>query len=203
MTWNHELKYYYVDCINKLTKMEAIIAKFSVEDYHKMIEAGLLIYRDVELINGLILEMSPEGTEHTYIGETLADYFRRLTQGIAWVREARPITLTQSEPEPDIAIVRLPHSLYRSHHPYPEDIYLLIEISHSTLKFDTSEKRNTYAAANIQDYWVVDVNNKQLIIYRSPINGLYKNETRLSLDSQVSPLAFPDLNIIVNEIFNR
>ena len=183
--------------------MDTRTAKFSVQDYHKMIETGLLNYRHVELINGLILEMSPEGTEHTYIGETLADYFRRLTQEMAWVREARPITLTQSEPEPDIAIVHLPHSLYRSHHPYPEDIYLLIEISNYTLKFDTSEKRDIYAAENIQDYWVVDVKNKQLIIYHSPVNGMYENETRLSLDSQVSPLAFPDINITVNDIFNR
>ncbi|MGB5595260.1 MAG: Uma2 family endonuclease [Crocosphaera sp.] len=183
--------------------METITAKFSVENYHKMIDAGLLNYRNVELINGLILEMSPEGTEHTYIGETLADYFRRLTQGMAWVREARPITLSQSEPEPDIAIVRLPHSLYRSHHPYPEDIYLLIEISNSTLKFDTSEKRDIYAAANIQDYWVVDVKNQKLIVYRTPVNGLYENKTILSLEEQVSPLAFPDINSIVNDIFNR
>ena len=183
--------------------MDTITAKFSVEDYHKMIESGLLNYRHVELINGLILEMSPEGTEHTYIGETLADYLRRLTQGVVWVREARPITLSQSEPEPDIAIVRLPHSLYRSHHPYPEDIYLLIEISHSTLKFDTSQKRDIYAAANIPDYWVVDIKNKQLIVYLSPVNGLYENKTILSLEDRVSPLAFPDINITVNDIFNR
>ncbi|EAZ91180.1 Uma2 family endonuclease [Crocosphaera chwakensis] len=183
--------------------METITAKFSVEDYNKMIESGLLNYRHVELINGLILEMFPEGTEHTYIGETFADYLRRLTQEVAWVRETRPITLSKSEPEPDIAIVRLPHSLYRSHHPYSEDIYLLIEISYSTLKFDTSEKRDIYAAANIQDYWVVDVKNKKLIVYRSPVDGLYENETILSLDEQVSPLAFPDINIMVNDIFNR
>ncbi len=162
--------------------MDTITAKFSVEDYHKMIDSGLLNYRHVELINGLILEMSPEGTEHTYIGETLADYLRRLTQEMSWVREARAITLSQSEPEPDIAIVRLPHSLYRSHHPYPEDIYLLIEISHTTLKFDTSQKRDIYAAANIPDYWVVDIKNKQLIVYLSPVNGLYENKTILSLE---------------------
>jgi Uma2 family endonuclease len=86
---------------------------------------------------------------------------------------------------------------------YPEDIYLLIEISDSTLKFDTSEKRDIYAAANIQDYWVVDVKNQKLIVYRTPVNGLYENKTILSLEEQVSPLAFPDINSIVNDIFNR
>ncbi|GBF79362.1 Uma2 family endonuclease [Aphanothece sacrum] len=176
-------------------------AKFSVEDYHKMIEYGLLNNRQVELINGIILEMSPEGTEQAYLGETFANHLRRLTQGFAWIREARPITISNSEPEPDIAVVRLPHSMYRSHHPYPEDIYLLIEISYSTLGFDTSEKRDTYATAEIQDYWVVDVKNKQLIVYRFPLNGIYQNEIILSLEETVSPLAFPEIKINVNQIF--
>jgi Uma2 family endonuclease len=178
-------------------------AKFSVKDYHKIVESGILHNQQVELINGLILEMSPEGTEHTFIGETFADYLRRLTQGSAWIREARPITLSTSEPEPDIAVVSLPHSTYRSHHPYPEDIYLLIEISYSTLGFDTSEKRDIYAIAKIQDYWVVDVKNKQLIIYRSPLDGIYQNEIKLSLKETVSPLAFPDIKIKIDQIFSH
>lgn len=176
-------------------------AKFSVEDYHRMIEAGVLALRQVELVDGLIVEMPPEGTEHSYYGQTLADSFRLSLSGRALVRENKPITLSTSEPEPDIVIVRLPASAYLSHHPYSDDIFLLVEISKSTLAFDASVKRKTYAREGIQDYWIVDVVNKQLRVYRCPSDGDYQQITTLNGDSFISPLAFPDLAIAVKQIF--
>lgn len=178
-------------------------AKFSVEEYHQMIEAGVLALRRVELVDGLIVEMPPEGTEHSYYGQTLADRFRLSLAGRALVRENKPITLLKkNEPEPDIAIVRLPASVYLSHHPYGEDIYLLVEVSRSTLAFDTSIKRKTYATEGIQDYWIVDVVHKQLKIYRCPSEGDYQEITTLNPNSVISPLAFSDVTISVEQIFS-
>jgi Uma2 family endonuclease len=177
-------------------------AKFSVQEYHQIIEAGILAYRKVELVEGIIVEMAPEGTEHSYYGQSLADIFRLSLSGQILVRENKPITLSNNtEPEPDIALVQLPSSRYLSHHPYPEDIYLLIEISKSTLAFDSSVKRKSYAKEGIKDYWIVDIINKQLKIYRSPFQGDYQEITTLKANSILSPLAFPNTIITVQQIF--
>ena len=99
-----------------------------------MIDNGILSDRAVELLEGEIIEIAPEGPLHRFTNDTVAEYFRDLLRGQAKVFEAHPITLTNSEPEPDIAIVRLPNSNYIARHPYPEDIYCLIEISNNTLE---------------------------------------------------------------------
>ena len=88
------------------------LAKWSVEDYHCMIASGILCDRRVELLVGDIVQMSPEGPLHASRIRKVANYLRSLLNGLALVSEAHPITLEQSEPEPDIAIVRLPESRY-------------------------------------------------------------------------------------------
>ncbi len=176
-------------------------ALLSVDDYHRVIATGIFANRQVELIEGMIIEMAPESSEHTYFGENIAVLLGRLTAGRAWVRENKPVTLTTSEPEPDIVLVQLPRSRYRSHHPYPEDIFLLIEVSKSTLTFDRSEKKAIYAEAEIVEYWVIDINKKQLIVHRSPLNKEYQIIFTLTVQDSISPLAFPDTVIDVNRIF--
>ena len=136
------------------------IAKWTVKDYHKMIESGILSDRNVELILGGIVEMSPEGPLHHFINLRVADYLRSLLGQQAVVSEAHPITLADSEPEPDIAIVRSPNTLYINHHPYPEDIYWLIEISDSTLTKDLGIKKKAYARASIAEYLVINIQEK-------------------------------------------
>ena len=117
---------------DEYSKPMKTLASWSVEDYHRMIKAGILGDRRVELLEGEIVEMSPEGPTHAFYGEEIADYLRSCLGEKALVREARPITLSDSEPEPDIAVVKPPRIRYRDRHPGPDDILLLIEISQST-----------------------------------------------------------------------
>ncbi|MEM9540297.1 MAG: Uma2 family endonuclease [Cyanobacteria bacterium P01_E01_bin.42] len=177
------------------------IAHFTLEEYHRAIDAGLFCDRRVELIEGLIVEMPPEGTEHVYFEENLVDRLKRSLPGRAYIRESKPITLSNSEPEPDIVVARLPRSQYIEHHPFPEDISLLIEVSKATRNRDLSTKKQLYAAANIPEYWIVDIKNRKLIVFRSPESGDYQQSIALSVSETVSPLAFPDLAIAVSEIF--
>ena len=107
--------------------------KWTVEDYHQIIESGVLEDKSVELLDGEIVTMSPEKPIHSSRIDTVADYLRDLLRGKAKIREAHPITLDNSEPEPDIAIVRFDDNNYASRHPYPQDIYWLVEVSNSTL----------------------------------------------------------------------
>ncbi len=105
--------------------------------------------RRLELIAGDIIEMSPEGPLHSSRIRKGANYLRRIFNDFALVSEAHPITLSNSEPEPDIAIVRLPESRYDHRHPAPDDIFWLIEIADSTLHKDLHDKKHLYARSNL------------------------------------------------------
>ena len=181
--------------------MTLITAKWSLDDYHQMIESGLLAERSLELINGEIIEMSPEGVSHSFYCRGTAKYLRLLLGNRAEVSEAHPITLpNDSEPEPDIAIVRSPDTLYQTRHPFPEDIFWLIEIANSTLAKDLGVKRELYARAGIPEYWVMNLQTSELVIFRDLIDNKYRSEICLN-DGDISPLAFPDLSIDISRLF--
>jgi Uma2 family endonuclease len=173
--------------------------KWSVEEYHLMIESGLLAGKAVELLNGKIAKMSPEREEHSYTNDDVAQLLREKLQGLAKIRESHPITLDNSEPEPDIAIARLPKTIYAQHHPYPQDIYWLIEISHKTLSKDLTEKKTIYARNGIVEYWVIDLINKKLIVHTAPEGNNYTKITEYT-QGIISPLAFPELEIALEQL---
>lgn len=181
--------------------MSVTIAKWTLDDYHRMIDAGILDDRRVELLNGEIIEMSPEGPEHAQGSTDAADYLRSLLGDRAVVRDAKPITLSHSnsEPEPDVAIVQPLRTLYRSRHPYPENIFWLIEYASTSLTKDTNIKRKAYAAAEIQEYWVIDLQNRQMKVFRHPDQGNYQTETALTT-GEVCPIAFPDISVSVQRL---
>lgn len=173
--------------------------KWSVEEWHELINSGVLEGKAVELLEGDIVEVSPEGIEHSATNRSINDYLRELLKGKAYISEAHPITLDNSEPEPDIAIVRLPSTIYLQHHPYAEDIYWLIEVSNHTLAKDLEIKTATYARNGIPEYWVVDLKNKQLIVHTQPDRDKYLQIVTYSKGT-VTPQAFPDCSVPLNKI---
>ncbi|NJR32856.1 MAG: Uma2 family endonuclease [Chamaesiphon sp. CSU_1_12] len=90
---------------------------------------------------------------------------------------------------------------YLEHHPYPENIFWLIEFSNTSLAKDLTAKRNAYASANIQEYWVVDLKRRQLNVFRNPVDGDYRLERSLT-DGEISPLAFPDIVVAVSRFLD-
>lgn len=181
--------------------MTVTTAKWTLDDYHLMIQVGLLKDRHVELLNGEIVEMPPEGPEHAQLSTDAGDYLRPLLGERAIVRNAKPITIpaTGSEPEPDVAIVQPLRTLYRTRHPYPENVFLIIEYSNSSLSKDLDPKKKAYAMAGIIEYWVVDLQNHELKVFRNPINGSYTNEVTL-VDGEVIPVSFPEIKIPVKRL---
>ncbi len=104
--------------------MTVTAAKWTIDEYHRMIAAGILDNRRVELLKGEIVEMPPEGEEHAYFSSEAGEYLMRLLGDRASVRAPKPITLANdSEPEPDLAIVQRLGREYLEHHPYPENIF--------------------------------------------------------------------------------
>jgi Uma2 family endonuclease len=177
-----------------------LLLKWTVADYHRMIEAGILSDRQVELLAGEIYEMTPEGPPHSFYGGSLADYFRECLGKRALVREARPITLANSEPEPDIAIVQGTWADYRYRHPGPEEIFLVLEVSESSLAKDLEQKTGVYAAANIPEYWVLDIAAQRLIVFRNPVGANYQSRQEFQIGT-ISPLAFPEITISLSQLF--
>ncbi|HHP7231306.1 MAG TPA: Uma2 family endonuclease [Xenococcaceae cyanobacterium] len=183
--------------------MSLTLAKWTLEEYHRMIEMGLLDNRRVELLKGKIVEMPPEGKAHAYYSSEAEEYLRRVLPDRATIRAAKPITLPDnSEPEPDIAIVQRLGKEYLSHHPYPENIFWLIEYASSSLLKDLTTKLQIYAEVGIVEYWVVNLKKKQLVVFREPQDSEYAFKSTFS-DGTVNPIAFPDIAIAVNSIISH
>ncbi|MEO1145927.1 MAG: Uma2 family endonuclease [Cyanobacteria bacterium J06638_22] len=175
------------------------LTKWSVADYQRMRDLGILDHRRCELIHGEIWDMAPEGEFHRFVNDRGAEYLRRILQNRAKIFEAHPITLAESEPQPDIAIVRLPDTRYLKHHPYPNDIYWLVEVADTTLTYDLETKRTLYAEAGIQEYWVIDIARRQLIVFRDVQNGNFLTQDMVD-SGIIYPIAFPDVAIEVQQL---
>lgn len=175
------------------------LTKWSVADYQHMRELGILDHRRCELINGEIWDMAPEGEFHRFVNHRGVNYLREMMKGKAEVFEAHPITLADSEPEPDIAIVRLPDTRYLKHHPYPEDIYWLVEVADTTLTYDLDTKRKLYAASGIKEYWVINVADRQLTVFRDLQKSEFLTQNVVS-DGIIHPTAFPSVAIEVHKL---
>ena len=175
------------------------LTKWSVADYHHMRDLGILDHRRCELINGEIWDMAPEGEFHRFVNHRGVNYLREIMKGKAEVFEAHPISLANSEPEPDIAIVRLPDTRYLKHHPYPEDIYWLVEVADTTLSYDLDVKRKLYAASGINEYWVINVSERQLTVFRDLQDNNFLTQNTVS-HGIIHPTDFPTVAIEVHKL---
>ncbi|MBL1208170.1 Uma2 family endonuclease [Geminocystis sp. GBBB08] len=174
--------------------------KWTTEHYHNAIDKGIFDGESVELLRGEIIIMSPERELHAYYNTEAGDYLRNLLGNKAKIRDAKPITLpNNSEPEPDIAIVKPLGKEYLKHHPYPEDIFWIIEFSQTTLNQDLGEKKDIYAQSGILEYWVVDLKNSQLKVFRDLKNNNYTSELTLTTGI-INPLSFPQIIINVEQL---
>ncbi|MGB8701574.1 MAG: Uma2 family endonuclease [Thermosynechococcaceae cyanobacterium] len=186
-----------------LTVEPTAVKYWTVADYHRMSEMGILTPDErTELINGQIVLMAAKGTPHVL---TLRLLSRALDTLLAdqpfFVSTQDPIQLDDwSEPEPDLVIARGTVLDYTEHHPRPEEIELVVEVADSTLKRDCEIKDKFYAQAGIADYWVLDLKNRQLHVFRNPIPTGYKSHLILTEPNEIAPLSFPDLKLSLTAI---
>lgn len=184
------------------------IRAISVSEYHRMGEIGILSEDErVELIDGVLKKMSPKGTKHTASVSKLANLLPRLLEGKAWLRVQDPIVLNDdTEPEPDLALVKPRDDDYAEVHPCPDDVLLLIEVSDTSLDEDREVKLPRYAASGIPEVWIVNLVENIIEIYRKPLfsdDGTcfgYRTLTNFVKGDALIPQAFPDLEITVSDI---
>jgi Uma2 family endonuclease len=143
--------------------------RFSVDEYHRMIQSGILTENDhVQLVAGWIVEMPAIGPEHC-TSTSLVGRAIDASLPAGWiVRRQDPITLATGEPEPDVVIARGSIRDYSRRHPGPGDIALVVEVADATLNFDRVEKVKEYAAAGIPEYWIVNLVDRQIEVHRHP-----------------------------------
>lgn len=176
------------------------LTKWTVEEYHDLIEKGILDHKRVELLQGELIEMTPESPLHSYVMQSSNNYLKHLFSGRAVLQEGHPITLSYSEPEPDIAVVKLPSEQYRTRHPNAADILLLIEVSNSTLNYDLHDKKDVYEREGLEEYWVIDIPNQRLHVFKDLVDGKY-HSLIIHTDGIISPHAFPDVEVEVKKLF--
>jgi Uma2 family endonuclease len=184
------------------TEAPFTVRLWTVQEYHQMAEAGIFHPEErVELIAGQIIRMSAKGTAHTAAVRRTAKILRNLLANQAEVYTQDPIQLDNfSEPEPDIAVVRIDPLDYADHHPTPSEVYLIIEVADSSFKYVRQTKGKAYAKSGIADYWVLDVNERQLHVFREPTPEGYQSEVILSEEASLSPLQFPTFVIALQDM---
>jgi Uma2 family endonuclease len=174
--------------------------RFTVEEYHRLGETGFFQPEDrVELLNGEIILMSPIGIRHvqavTWLVECLVEQARRRYM----VSPGNPVWLSDiSEPQPDLMLV--PRTRRMKHHPQPKDVFLLLEVSDTSLAYDRDAKLKAYAEAKVREYWIVDLQGDAVDVYRRPSRGRYTASSTFSTEDVIHPLAFPDVAVPVRDI---
>jgi Uma2 family endonuclease len=166
------------------------------EEYYKMADAGIFRPNEhVQLIGGKIVTMSPQNSPHATCLILVSDALRAIFTSGYVIRIQLPLDLSpSSQPEPDIALVLGKARDYAKVH--PTTALLVVEGSESTLAFDRGEKASLYASAGIPEYWVVNLRNQQLEVYRDPVpipgepyGYGYRSSSQFVAGDTVTPLA--------------
>jgi Uma2 family endonuclease len=176
--------------------------RFSVDEYYALARAGILTEDErVELLDGEVVEMTPIGIRHAACVRRLnRRVFSRRFDNRAIVQVQDPVRLDgYTEPEPDVALLRLPLERYDVAHPAPEDVLLIVEVADTSLRRDRALKLPLYASAGIVEVWIVNVEAREVEVYRQPSGDRYTEVQHLR-DGKVTPLAFPDETIDIEDI---
>ena len=176
--------------------------KFTVDEYYRMAEAGIL-KRDerVELIEGEILVMPPIGPEHADDVDEYIEVFAQYARGRFRIRIQNPVRLNDySEPEPDVALLRRRPEGYRAAHPTPADVLLIIEVAHSSLEYDRNVKAHIYGRSGISETWVKNLPEDCIERFTEPGPEGYARHTIHRRGETLTPLTLPDLELAVADL---
>lgn len=168
-------------------------------DYHRMGDIGLFAGKRVQLIRGQVIEMSPMKSRHATGIVLVAESLRMVLGSSVSIRQQLPLSLSEhSEPEPDVAVVQgSPRDYAQSH---PTTALLVVEVSDSTLKFDRQIKSSLYAEAGIPEYWILNLVDEVLEVYRDPDPKGYQSQQVYQASEQISLLGSFDAVIRVGDM---
>lgn len=177
--------------------------KLSVDDFHRMGEAGILNEDDrIELIDGEMIEMAPIGVLHASVVNELSQMLNAAIGRLALVSVQNPITLPPlNEPQPDIAVLKPRADKYRHALPSAADILLVIEVADTTLRYDRDIKIPLYARHGIVEVWLVDLQSESVIVHRQPTPEGYGDVSAAASRDVISPLGLASVQLDLGELW--
>jgi Uma2 family endonuclease len=177
--------------------------RWTVAECYDLMESGKLTSK-FELIDGEVISKTGQKPPHRIAIRLVIQWLLSLFGGLQ-IQSENPISLSgpdgvYNEPEPDVAVTREPTTAYRDHHPGPSDLLLVVEVADTTLRTDLLVKSRLYARAGIAEYWILDLNARQLHIRRQPANGEYTAVSVHAEGESVTLLARPESSIVVTDL---
>jgi Uma2 family endonuclease len=179
--------------------------KLSVDDFHRMGEAGILGEDDrIELIDGELIQMAPIGVTHASKVNRLARMLLGAVGDKANVSIQNPIQLPpRNEPQPDIALLQPRADDYADRLPLAADVLLIVEVADTTLRYDRDIKIPLYAIHGIPEVWIVDLQSASVLVYRQPGADGYGEVSTAPHEGTLSPEALPDVALDLAELWRR
>ena len=187
---------------NRDMQIEVPRKRFTVDEFHRMGDTGVLTEGDrLELIEGEIVKMTPIGNRHLGCVNAAVTKLAIALAGRAVISGQNPLQLSdQSEPQPDIVVLKPRQDFYRSRRPEASDSLLVIEVADTSIKYDRDLKLRLYARAGVPEVWIEDLKDNVLLVYRDVSEDEYKTQLSLPRSATVSPQAFPDVVLQVEEM---
>ena len=177
----------------------------TVDEYHRMKEVGILPPdARVELIEGEIIDMEPIGTDHGGATGQLSEILTRAVADFAHVRCQSALRLSDlMEFQPDLVLVRRQADFYKRAPPGPAQTLLVVEVSNTSLRFDTQVKAPLYALHRIPELWIVNLTDHEIQFHRAPQDGKYTEVTTTSTPGIVTPIALPEAHLDLTHLFDN
>jgi Uma2 family endonuclease len=176
--------------------------RFTVDEYERLVETGILTEEDrVELIHGEVVTKMSIGPRHAAVVKRLIRLLGGQIQGQAIMGSQDPVRLSDSEPEPDVSVLRPSPDDYESRHPTPVDVLLVIEVAGSSFADDRDIQGPLYAANGIAEYWIVNLNDDTVHVHRAPQpDGTYASVQQFTRGATLTVAALPGVAIAVADI---
>lgn len=183
--------------------------RWTREEYYRLDEQGWFQNQRVELIDGEIIQLSPQSPHHSSGSDKIRALLQQVFGEAYWVRTHSPLKYGNfSEPEPDVSVIR--GTLEENEDEHPTTAALVVEVSRTSLKHDKTTKQRLYAAMAIPEYWVLDLDNRRLIVHRDPIadqsssfGSRYATITVLDEEASISPLEAQSAVIPISKMLPR
>ncbi|MBA3634703.1 MAG: Uma2 family endonuclease [Acidobacteria bacterium] len=177
--------------------------RFSVDEYYKMIELGMLKdYEKAEIIEGELIQKMPIGNRHAFIVDVLAEFLIKNVPDKIRVRVQNPVRISDyDEPEPDITLADLT-KYDGKRHPRSSEVLLIVEVSDSTLKYDRDTKLSLYAEAEIPEVWIVNLKNDIIEVHQKPSSGIYQLAQIFKRGEILQSEILPNLKLEVDKILS-
>ena len=178
---------------------------FTADEYQRLGEVGILHEDDrLELLDGVIVEMTPIGVPHAACVDRLNVFLQRACGDRAIVRVQGPIRLNAySEPQPDLSLLKPRTDFYGSAAPGPSDVLVVIEVADTSLRHDRDVKAPLYARAGIAEYWLIDLSSSTVEIFSRPNAGKYLASEVASRGDRLPTRALPAIDLMVADVLGE